>query len=196
MCLLAWWTPKPQCASCCSALALQIVRRLENEFVILAAYGSYSNAGVSLLIGHSLNADVNLVLADEGAASWLWPMLPLKVSSDRSEYCCRERVSFYQWLPPFLDNPKQLVLMGDWNVILDPKVDRVGKGAIESGRWERSQIDIKACYDLGDRFRLYDPGREMWTWLDSLPSDRARSFLDRVLEELTLILLRIPHFSM
>ena len=37
-----------------------------------------------------------------------------------------ERVSFFCRLAPFLDNLKQLVLMGDWNVILDPKIDKVG----------------------------------------------------------------------
>ena len=38
-----------------------------------------------------------------------------------------------------------------------------------------------AHHDLVDRFRLDHPGREMWTWLDSSPSVRARSYLDRVL---------------
>ena len=41
----------------------------ENNYVVLSAYGSRSSIGVSLLIGRSLNADVNLVLADDGG--WL-----------------------------------------------------------------------------------------------------------------------------
>ena len=36
-----------------------------------------------------------------------------------------ERVSFFRRLAPFLDDLKRLVLMGDWNAILDPKKDRV-----------------------------------------------------------------------
>ena len=39
---------------------------LENDYVILSAYSSYSSVGVSLLIRHSLNADVSLILADDG----------------------------------------------------------------------------------------------------------------------------------
>ena len=35
--------------------------------------------------------------------------------------------------------------------------------------------------DLFDRFRLDHPGREMWTWLDSSPSAKVGSCLDRVL---------------
>ncbi len=36
-----------------------------------------------------------------------------------------ERHSF-RWLVLFIDDPKLLVLVGDWNAILDSKIDRVG----------------------------------------------------------------------
>ena len=35
-----------------------------------------------------------------------------------------------------------------------------------------------ARHDLVDRFRLDNPGREMWTWLDSSPSAKLGSNLD------------------
>ncbi len=44
-----------------------------------------------------------------------------------------ERVSFFRQLAPFLDDTKRLVLMGDWNAILDPKIDKVGRGASRAG---------------------------------------------------------------
>ena len=71
--------------------------------------------------------------------------------------------------------------MGDWNAILDPKIDRVGRGVRESGRCESSLIDMMARHDLLNRFRLDHPGREMWTRPDSSPSVHVRSYLDRVL---------------
>ena len=37
-----------------------------------------------------------------------------------------ERRFFFQWLRLFLDDLGWLVLVGDWNVILDPKINRVG----------------------------------------------------------------------
>ena len=40
-----------------------------------------------------------------------------------------ERVSFLQWLALFLNDPKRIVLVGDWNTIVDPKIDRVRRGA-------------------------------------------------------------------
>ena len=64
---------------------------LENDYVVLSAYGSCSSVGVSLLIEHSLNANVNLVLADDrgwlvanvvvriSSSGWLWFMLPISL---------------------------------------------------------------------------------------------------------------------
>ena len=74
-----------------------------------------------------------------------------------------ERVSFYRRFVLFLDDPKQLVLMGDWNAILDPKIDRAGRVARGSGGCESSLIDFMAHHDLVDRFHLDHPGKEMCT---------------------------------
>ena len=84
------------------------------------------------------------------------------------------------------DDSKRLVLMGDWNAILDPKLDKSEMGASRSDRCESSQIDLLDEHDLVDRFRLDHPAREMWTWLGDLPSGQIRSYLDRVLEEQTV----------
>ena len=92
-----------------------------------------------------------------------------------------ERVSFFRRLASFLDDTKRLVLMGDWNAILDPKIDKVGRGASSAGRCESSLVGFVTRHGLVDRFRLDHPGREMWTWLDSSPSAKVGSYLDRVL---------------
>ena len=92
-----------------------------------------------------------------------------------------ERVSFFRRLAPFLDDTKQLVLMGDWNAILDPKIDKVGRGARSAGRCDSSLVGFVTRHGLVDRFRLDHPGREMWTWLDTSPSAKVGSYLDRVL---------------
>ena len=64
--------------------------------------------------------------------SWSLHSVNKKSASDYE----RDRVEKYanyfkdeEILPiPELDDLKQLVLMGDWNAILDPKIDRVGRG--------------------------------------------------------------------
>ena len=72
-----------------------------------------------------------------------------------------ERVSFFRRLAPFLDDTKRLVLMGDWNAILDPKIDKVGRGASRLGRCESSLVGLMTHHNLVDMFRLDHPGREM-----------------------------------
>ena len=70
--------------------------------------------------------------------------------------------------------------MGDWNAVLDPKIDRAGRGASSLGRCESSLSDLLTEFDLVDRFRLDHPGREMWTWIGGSPSGQVRSYLDSV----------------
>ena len=92
-----------------------------------------------------------------------------------------EGASFFLQLAPFLDDWKRLVLMGDWNAILDRKIDKFGRRASRLGRCKSSLVGLITRYDLVDRFRLDHPGREMWTWLDSSLPAKVVSYLDRVL---------------
>ena len=66
------------------------------------------------------------------------------------------------------------------NAILDPKIDRIGRGASRLGRYESSLVGPMTRH-LVDRFRLEHPGRGMWTWLDSPPSAKVGSDWDRLL---------------
>ena len=83
-------------------------------------------------------------------------------------------------LGSFLDASRRTVLVGDWNAILDPNIDRAGRGASGLARCE-----FLTEFDLIDRYRLDHPGREMWTWIGSSPSGQVRSYLDRVLVTVT-----------
>ena len=106
-------------------------RVLENDdFAVFSAYGSCSSAGVSLLVGRSLDADVNVVFAGDGGR-----LLVANVAVKRFKFRLVavyvpntpvDRVSIFS---SFLDDSKRLVLMGDWNTILDPKIDKVGAGS-------------------------------------------------------------------
>ena len=93
--------------------------------------------------------------------------------------CVGKRRSFFRRLEQFLDDPKRIILDGDWNAILDPKIDKAGWGASGSDKCESSLIEQMAQHELVDRFRLDHPGREMWKWFDSSLSVRIRTYLDR-----------------
>ena len=160
-------------------------RVLKNDFNVFSAYGSHVSAGVSLLVGRSLDADVDVVFAGDGGrlvvADVAVKSFKFRLVAVYASNIAAERVSFFRRLAPFLDDTKRLVLMGDWNAILDPKIDKVGRGASRVGRCESSLVGFVTRHGLVDRFRLDHPGREMWTWLDSSPSAKVGSYLDRVL---------------
>ena len=112
-------------------------QELEGDFNVFSAYGSCSSAGVFSLVGRSLDADVDIVFAGDG--DWL-VVADVAVKSFKFRLVAVyvpniavERASFFRWLTSFLDNSKRLVLMGDWNRILDPKIDRVGQGGNRLG---------------------------------------------------------------
>ena len=80
-------------------------RVLEIDYVVLSAYGSRSSTRVSLLIGHSLNADVNFVLSDDGGqlvvADTVEKSFEFRVVVVYARNIAAERVSFYWQLEPF-----------------------------------------------------------------------------------------------
>ena len=160
-------------------------RVLESDFNVFSAYGSRASAGVSLLVGRSLDADVDVVFAGDGGrlvvADVAVKSFKFRLVTVYASNIAAERVSFFRRLAPFLDDTKRLVLMGDWNAILDPKIDKVGREANRLGRCESSLVGFMTRHGLIDRFRLDHPGREMWTWLDRSPSAKVGSYLDRVL---------------
>ena len=113
-------------------------RVLENDFNVFSAYGSHVSAGVSLLVGRSLDADVDVVFAGDGGrlvvADVAVKSFKFRLVAVYASNIAAERVSFFRRLAPFLDDTKRLVLMGDWNAILDPKIDKVGRGASRCGK--------------------------------------------------------------
>ena len=160
-------------------------RVLEKDFNVFPANGSRASAGVSLLVERSLDADVDVVFAGDGdrlvVADVAVKSFKFRLVTVYAPNIAVERVSFFRRLAPFLDDMKRLVLMGDWNAILDPKIDKVGRGASRWGRCDSSLAGLMTRHDLVDRFRLDHPGREMWTWLESSPSAKVGTYLDRVL---------------
>ena len=115
-------------------------RVLKNNFAVFSAYGNRSSARVSLLFGRSFDADVNVVFAgDEGqlvVADVAVKSFKFWLVAIYEPNTAVERVSFFRQLGPFPDDSKRLVLMGDWNAIVDPKMDNVGRGACRLGSCE------------------------------------------------------------
>ena len=118
-------------------------RVLENDYVVLSAYDSHGSVEVSLLIGRSLNANVNLVLADDVGRQVVADVAVQSfVFRVVAVYAPNIAVKNVFVLAPFLDEPKRLVLTGGWNAILDSQ-DRQGR----KESW-RGQEGVKATWPI------------------------------------------------
>ena len=98
-------------------------RGLENDFVVYSAFGRRLSAGVSLLVGRSLDAIVNVVFAGDGGrllvAEVAVKTFEFRIAVVYAPNIAAERRLFFRRLGSFLDDSKQTVLVGEWNAIQD-----------------------------------------------------------------------------
>ena len=90
-------------------------RVLDRDFNIFSAYGSCTSAGVSLLVGRSLDVDVDVVFAGDGGrlvvADVAVKSFKFRLVAIYAPNIAVERISFFRRLAPFLDDTKRQVLM-------------------------------------------------------------------------------------
>ena len=126
-------------------------RVLESDFNVFSAYRTCTSAGVSLLVGRSLDADDDVVFAGDGGrlvvADVAVKSFKLRLVAVYTSNIAAERISFFRRLVPFLDDTKRLVLMGYWNAILNPMIDKVGRGAKRTGRCDSSLAGFMTRHD-------------------------------------------------
>ena len=87
---------------------------------------------------------------------------------------------FFRRIEPYVVPSKRVILVGDWNAVLDLNLDR---GAISAGtnslnaRHYRDFVRL----DLVDNFRERHPNKIAWTWTGRGASAQLYSYLNRVL---------------
>ena len=122
---------------------------------------------MSLLVGCSLDAIVNVVFAGDGGrlsvADVAVKTFEFRIAVVYAPNFATERRLFFRRLGSFLDALKRAVLVGDWNAILDPKIDMADRGVRGLARCDSGLSDFLTEFDLVDRYRLDHPGREIWT---------------------------------
>ena len=125
----------------------------------------YSAIAVALgyLIGHNLNTGVDFVFAGDGCRLVVIGVavksFAFRVVAVYAPNYIDERRSVFRRLELFFGDSKWIVLVGDWNTILDAKIDKVGKGVSGLDRCESSLVDFMARFNFVDSFRLDHQGR-------------------------------------
>jgi hypothetical protein len=71
-------------------------------------------------------------------------------------------------MQPIINN--NLIIGGDWNIVLDPSIDKKGGSLVEKFPKYREKLkDLLEAYDLIDCWRLYHPNKRQYTWRQTNP---------------------------
>ena len=83
--------------------------------MVFSAFGRRNSGGISLLVGSSLDAVINLVFIGDWSRLVVTDVaFEFRVAGVDAPNSPGERRSFFRQLGPFLDDSKRTVLMGDW----------------------------------------------------------------------------------
>ena len=102
-------------------------RLIANDFIVHSSYGDRDSRGVSLLVKRTLGAAVNIIHSGIDGRLLVADIAvgddAFRVVAVYAPNIAAMRRLYLQRLEEFLTDSKRLVLMGDWNAILDPEID-------------------------------------------------------------------------
>ena len=94
-----------------------------------------------------------------------------------------ELLDIFLRIEPFITtSSKRVILVGNWDAVLDPKIDRRW-----GGRQDTYKLDAKSFrkfverLNFVDKFRKKHPSKVEWTWTARRTSCQFLSYLDRIL---------------
>ena len=79
----------------------------------------------------------------------------------------KEKLNFLEKLKnelnPIMNN--NIIIGGDWNVVLDPQIDKKGGSQVDKFLKYREKLkELLEEIDLVDCWRLYHPNKRQYTW--------------------------------
>ena len=150
-----------------------------------SAYFDGRSRGVTWLINRRLDAQCALVLSDSSGRLCVLDVT-IKDKAFRlivvyGPNATSELPAFFRHIEPYVTPSKRVILVGDWNAVLDPNLDR---GAISAGTNTLDATHFREFVqrlDFVDKFREWHPNKIAWTWTGRGASGQLYSYLDRVL---------------
>ena len=158
---------------------------LLKDYLSFSAYFDGRSRDVTWLISRRLDATCALVLSDPVGRLCVVDVTikdkAFRLTGVDGPNATSELPAFFRRIEPYVIPSMRVILVGDWNAILDPNLDR---GAISAGtntldaRYFREFVQK---LDLIDKFRERHPNKIAWTWTGRGASAQLYSYLDRVL---------------
>ena len=158
---------------------------LARDYLSFSACFDSRSRGVTWLVSRRLDASCALVLSDPaGRLCVLDVTIKGKVFRLIGVYgpnATSELPAFFRRIEPYVVPSKRVILVGDWNAVLDPNLDRGATSAGTNPLDARYFREFVQQLDLVDKFRERHPNKIVWTWTGRGASAQLYSYLDRVL---------------
>ena len=152
----------------------------------LSAYFDGSSRGVTWLVSRRLDATCALVLSDPAGRLCVLDVTikdkAFRLIGVLGPNATSELPAFFRRIKPYVIPSKRVILVGDWNAVLDPNLYSSAGTNTLGARYFR---DFVERLDLVDKFRERHPNKIAWTWTGRGASAQLYSYLDRVLGEST-----------
>ena len=141
--------------------------------------------GVTWLVSRSLDASCALVLSDPAGRLCVLDVTikdkAFRLIGVYGPNVTSELPAFFRRIEPYVVPSKRVILVGDWNAVLDPNLDRGATSAGTNSLDARYFSEFVQKFDLVDKFRERHPNKIVWTWTGRGASAQLYSYLDRVL---------------
>ena len=158
---------------------------LSKDYLSFSAYFDGRSRGVTWLISRRLDATCALVLSDPAGRLCVVDVTikdkAFRLIGVYGPNATSELPAFFRRIEPYVIPSKRVILVGDWNAVLDPNLDRGAISAATNTLDARYFREFVQRLDLVDKFRERYPNKLAWTWTGRGASAQLYSYLDRVL---------------
>ena len=158
---------------------------LSKDYLSFSAYFECRSRSVTWLVSIHLVATCALVLSDPaGRLCVLDVTIKDKAFQLIGVYgpnATSELSAFIWRIKPYVIPSKWVILVGDWNTVLDPNLDRGAISADTNILDARQFCKFVEWFDLVDKFHERHPNKIAWTWTCRGTSVQLYSYLDWVL---------------
>ena len=131
---------------------------LSKDYLSFSAYFDGRSRGVTWLISRRLDATCALVLSDPAGRLCVVDVTikdkAFRLIGVYGPNATSELPAFFRRIEPYVIPSKWVILVGDWNAVLDPNLDR---GAISAGT---NTLDARYFREFVQRLDLVDKFRE------------------------------------
>jgi len=146
------------------------------------SHGETNSRGVCILMNQGLEVVTHDQRIDEDGRCILWKGLLQKskfiVMNVYAPNKTCEQIQFYtklhERLADFYDPEYQVILGGDFNVVLDPKWDKNGGNFSNRSRVVHLIHDLVADFGLMDVWRTKNPYKRQYSWEQNTPNVKCR----------------------